>query len=42
MNCDLGTEKNIISTLNAINGVTESRDTFGLYDMFAKVECNYR
>ena len=38
MNCDLGTEKNIISKLNWINGVTESHGTFGLYDIFAKVE----
>jgi len=38
MNCDLGTEKNIVSTLNAINGVTEAHGTFGLYDIFAKVE----
>ncbi len=38
MNCDLGSEKNIISKLNAINGVTETHGTFGLYDIFAKVE----
>ena len=38
MNCDLGTEKNIISKLNSINGVTEAHGTFGLYDIFAKVE----
>jgi len=38
MNCDLGSEKNIISALNAIDGVTESHGTFGLYDILAKVE----
>jgi len=31
-------KKNIISTLNAINEVTETHGTFGLYDIFAKVE----
>ena len=38
MNCNLGTEKNIITTLNAIKGITEAHGTFGLYDIFAKVE----
>ena len=38
MNCDLGAEKNVISALNAIDGVTESHGTFGLYDILAKVE----
>jgi DNA-binding Lrp family transcriptional regulator len=34
----LGSEKNVISALNAIDGVTESHGTFGLYDILAKVE----
>jgi len=38
MNCDLGSEKNVISALNAVDGVTESHGTFGLYDILAKVE----
>ncbi len=38
INCNLGTEKNIITTLNAIKGITEAHGTFGLYDIFAKVE----
>jgi DNA-binding Lrp family transcriptional regulator len=38
INCELGSEKNIISTLNTINGVTETHGTFGLYDILAKVE----
>ncbi|HJM26306.1 MAG TPA: Lrp/AsnC ligand binding domain-containing protein [Nitrosopumilus sp.] len=38
MNCDLGAEKNVISALNAIDGVTESHGTFGLYDILAKIE----
>ncbi|WP_067959285.1 Lrp/AsnC ligand binding domain-containing protein [Nitrosopumilus sp. Nsub] len=40
MNCDMGNEKKIISKLNAINGVTETHGTFGLYDIFAKVEAD--
>ena len=38
MNCDLGSEKNVISALNAVDGITESHGTFGLYDILAKVE----
>ncbi len=38
MNCDLGSERNVISSLNAIDGVTESHGTLGLYDIVAKVE----
>jgi len=36
----MGNEKKIISELNAINGVTETHGTFGLYDIFAKIEAN--
>ena len=38
MNCDMGAEKNIILSLNAMEGVTEAHGTFGLYDILAKVE----
>lgn len=38
MSCDLGSEKDLISKLNAIDGVTEVHGTFGLYDILAKVE----
>lgn len=38
MNCDIGSERNIISSLNAIDEVTESHGTLGLYDVVAKVE----
>ena len=38
VNCSMGSEKNIISSLNAIDGVVESHGTLGLYDIVAKVE----
>jgi hypothetical protein len=38
MNCDVGSERNVISSLNAIDGVVESHGTLGLYDIVAKVE----
>lgn len=38
MNCDLGSEKNIISSLDAIDNVIESHGTLGLYDVVAKIE----
>lgn len=38
MSCDLGSEKTIISTLNAIDGVSEAHGVFGLYDIVAKIE----
>lgn len=38
MNCDMGSERNTISSLNAIDGVTESHGTLGLYDIVAKIE----
>ena len=34
----MGAEKNIILSLNAMEGVTEAHGTFGLYDILAKVE----
>ena len=40
MNCDMGSERNVLSSLNTIDGVVESHGTLGLYDIFAKVESN--
>ena len=40
MNCAIGSERNILSSLNAIGGVTESHGTLGLYDIVVKVESN--
>jgi len=34
----MGSERNIISSLNAIDGVTESHGTLGLYDIVAKIK----
>jgi transcriptional regulator, AsnC family len=34
----MGAEKNIISSLNTIDGVTEAHGTFGLYDILSKIE----
>ena len=36
--CDLGSEENIISDLMAIPEVKEVRGTYGIYDVFCKVE----
>ncbi|MCH9657259.1 Lrp/AsnC ligand binding domain-containing protein [archaeon] len=38
MNCDIGSEKNVISSLGRIDGIVESHGTLGLYDIMAKVE----
>jgi len=38
MNCDLGSEKEVISALKKIVGVKESHGTFGLYDIIAQIE----
>ena len=38
INCDLGSEKNIISSLKTTNNVTEVHGTLGLYDIIAKIE----
>ncbi len=40
MNCDLGSEKQIISILKKINGVKEAHGTFGLYDIIAQIEAD--
>jgi len=38
MNCELGSEKNVIALLNKIDGVKEAHGTFGLYDIIAQIE----
>jgi DNA-binding Lrp family transcriptional regulator len=38
MNCDLGSEKNVIASLKEIEDVKEAHGTLGLYDIIAKIE----
>ena len=38
MNCDLGSEKNVIPSLKEIEDVKEAHGTLGLYDIIAKIE----
>jgi len=38
MNCNLGSEKNVITLLKKIEGVKEAHGTFGLYDIIAQIE----
>lgn len=38
MNCDLGSEKKVISELNEIDCVKEAHGTLGLYDIVAQLE----
>lgn len=38
MNCDLGSEKKVISSLKEIPEVKEAHGTLGLYDIIAKIE----
>lgn len=38
LNCDLGSEKEVISSLRSIEGVSEVHGTLGLYDIMLKIE----
>lgn len=38
INCDLGSEENVLSELKSIKKVKESHGVFGAYDIVAKVE----
>ncbi len=38
INCELGSEENVISELKNIEGLKEVHGTFGAYDILAKVE----
>ncbi len=37
INCNLGSEKEILETLRSINSVKEAHGTFGAYDIIAEV-----
>ena len=38
INCDLGTEEDVISHLKTVDGVKEVHGTFGAYDIIVKIE----
>jgi len=38
MNCDLGAEKEVITSLKKINGIKEAHGTLGLYDVIVQIE----
>ena len=38
INCDLGSEKSVISSLKTVDNITEVHGTLGLYDIIAKIE----
>jgi len=38
INCELGSEEEIIKQLKELDGVTEVHGTFGAYDIFSKIE----
>ena len=38
INCELGSEKEMISSLKKITGIKEAHGTLGLYDIVAKIE----
>jgi DNA-binding Lrp family transcriptional regulator len=38
INCELGSEQDIISQVKAIEGIKEVRGVFGAYDILAKIE----
>jgi len=38
INCELGSEEEIIKQLNELEGVTEVHGTFGAYDILSKIE----
>lgn len=38
INCDLGSEKDVISSLKTVDAVTEVHGTLGLYDIVTKIE----
>ncbi|KAG2472965.1 MAG: Lrp/AsnC family transcriptional regulator [Nitrosopumilales archaeon] len=38
--CDLGSEVEIIQELSKIQEITEVRGTYGIYDMFCKIEAD--
>ncbi|GBC73428.1 hypothetical protein HRbin04_00829 [archaeon HR04] len=40
INCDLGSEEEIIREIKAIRGVKEVKGTYGVYDIVVKVDGN--
>ncbi len=38
INCDIGSEEDVISHLKTIDGVKEVHGTFGAYDVIVKIE----
>jgi DNA-binding Lrp family transcriptional regulator len=38
MNCDLGSEKDVIAILKKVDGLKEAHGTLGLYDIIAQIE----
>lgn len=38
INCELGTEKEIVKKLNKTRGVKEVHEVYGVYDIIAKLE----
>ncbi|HEV8387092.1 MAG TPA: Lrp/AsnC ligand binding domain-containing protein [Nitrososphaera sp.] len=37
INCDLGTEESVIKELKSVQGVSEVKGVFGVYDVISKV-----
>ena len=38
INCDIGSEEEVIAALKAVDGIKEVHGTFGAYDILAKLE----
>ena len=38
INCEIGSEEDVITALKAIEGIKEVHGTFGAYDILAKIE----
>ena len=38
INCDLGSEENIIKDINLLDGVKEVKGTYGVYDIITRIE----
>ena len=38
INCEFGSEEDVIAALKAVNGIKEVHGTFGAYDILAKIE----
>ena len=38
INCDIGSEEEVITALKAVDGIKEVHGTFGAYDLLVKIE----